>query len=271
MAPSSTSQAKPNIKWENSEAYELFIGRWSRLAGREFLKWLAPVPGIRWLDVGCGTGALCEAIVELTAPLTVKGIDLSQGFVEYCREQIRAPQASFEKGDAFSLALETASFDAAVSGLVHNFLPQNDRALAEMKRVVRPGGMIAIYVWDYSGRMQLLRHFWNAAVTLDPTALDLDEGRRFSDCEPGKLAEQFKRAGLDNVRVTPIDIWTEFKNFDDFWQPFLGGQGPAPSYVSSLEPRPLAALRDRLLAGLPTAVDGSIPLIARAWAVCGIR
>ncbi len=271
MAPSPTYHAKPSIKWENSTAYELFIGRWSRLAGKEFLKWLAPVPGIRWLDVGCGTGALCEAIVQLTEPLSVKGIDLSEGFVEYCREQIRARQASFEKGDALSLTLETASFDAAVSGLVHNFLPQNDRALAEMKRVVRPGGMIALYVWDYGGRMQLLRHFWNAAVALDPTAYDLDEGRRFSDCEPGKLAEQFARAGFSDVRVTPIDIWTIFKDFDDYWMPFLGGQGPAPSYVSSLENSHRAALHDRLLASLPAAVDGSIPLIARAWAVCGIR
>ncbi len=269
--PTPTYNAKPSIKWENSEAYELFIGRWSRLVGKEFLKWLAPVPGIRWLDVGCGSGALSEAILQLTEPLSVKGIDLSEGFVDYCRVQIPDQQASFEKGDALSLALESASFDAAVSGLVHNFLPQNDRALAEMKRVVRPGGMIALYVWDYGGRMQLLRHFWNAAVALDPTAYDLDEGRRFSECRPGKLVEQFNRVGFNDVRVTPIDIWTDFKNFDDYWMPFLGRQGPAPSYVASLGAKQRAVLRDRLLASLPVADDGSIPLMARAWAVCGIR
>ncbi len=271
MAPSPTYKDKSSIKWQNSEAYELFIGRWSRLVGKEFLKWLAPVPGIRWLDVGCGSGALSEAILQYTEPLSVKGIDLSEDFVTYCREQIPARQASFEKGDALALPLETASIDAAVSGLVHNFLPQNDKALAEMKRVVRPGGMIAIYVWDYGGKMQLLRHFWNAAQALDPTVYDLDEGRRFSGCKPDPLVEQFNRAGFYDIKVTSIDIWTDFRNFDDFWSPFLGGQGPAPSYTASLDEKQRTALRERLQAGLPSAVDGSIPLIARAWAVCGIR
>ncbi len=268
---SPTYKAKYSIKWENSEAYELFVGRWSRLVGKEFLKWLAPVPGIRWLDVGCGTGALSETILQLTEPLSVRGIDLSEDFVAYCRERIHAQQASFEKGDALALPLETSSFDAAVSGLVHNFLPQNEKALAEMKRVVRPGGMIAIYVWDYAGKMQMLRHFWNTAVSLDPTAYDLDEGRRFSECQPSPLVEQFTRAGLGDVKVTSIDVWTDFKNFDDYWKPFLGGQGPAPSYTSSLDAKQRLELRDRLQEGLPAAVDGSIPLIARAWAVCGIR
>ncbi len=271
MMSSPSFKAKSSIKWENSVAYELFVGRWSRLVGKEFLKWLAPVPGIRWLDIGCGTGALSEAILQHTEPLSVKGIDLSEGFVTYCRERIRARQASFEKGDALALPLETASSDAAVSGLVHNFLPQNEKALAEMKRIVRPGGMIAIYVWDYGSKMQMLRHFWNAALAVDPTVYDLDEGRRFSDCKPDPLVEQFTRAGLDNIKVTSIDVWTEFKDFDDFWTPFLGGQGPAASYTASLDAKQRAALRDRLQASLPVAVDGSIPLIARAWAICGIR
>ncbi len=271
MAPSPTYKAKPTIKWKNSEAYEHFVGRWSRPVAQEFLKWLAPVPGIRWLDIGCGTGALSESILQLTEPLSVKGIDLSEDFVSYCREKLSAKQASFEKGDALSLAIETASFDAAVSGLVHNFLPQNESALIEKKRVVRPGGMIAIYVWDYGGKMQMLRHFWNAAVAIDPTAYDLDEGRRFFACKPEPLVEQFRRIGLDNIKVTSIDIWTEFKSFDDYWTPFLGGQGPAASYVASLDAKQRVALRDRLQASLPVAVDGSIPLIARAWAVCGIR
>ncbi len=271
MAPSQTVKSKLSIKWENSAAYEHFVGRWSKLVSQEFLKWLAPVPGIRWLDVGCGTGALSEAILQFTEPLQVKGIDLSEEFVSYCREQIRAGQASFETGDALALSIETASFDAAVSGLVHNFLSKNEKALAEMKRVVRPGGMIAVYVWDYGQKMQLLRHFWNAAVALDPTAYDLDEGRRFSDCNPERLLEQFGQAGLYNIKVAPIDIWTDFKNFDDYWTPFLGGQGPAPSYTASLDAKQRAALRDRLQISLPAAIDGSIPLIARAWAVCGIR
>ncbi len=271
MAPSPSYKAKPSINWENSETYENYVGRWSRLVSKEFLKWLAPVPGIRWLDIGCGTGALSEAILQYTEPGFVRGIDLSEGFVQYCREQFSGQHASFDVGDALALPVETGAFDAAVSGLVHNFLPQNDQALAEMKRVVRPGGMIAIYVWDYSGKMQLLRHFWNAAVAVDPTAFDLDEGRRFSTCQPEPLVEQFQRAGLYDIRLTPIDVWTEFKNFEDFWTPFLGGQGPAPSFTASLDGRHRTALRDRLQTNLPTAVDGSVSLTARAWAVCGIR
>jgi len=271
MVPTQSYKAKSPINWKNSEAYELFVGRWSRLAGREFLKWLAPVPGIRWLDIGCGTGALSQSILQLTEPNLVKGIDLSENFIQYCREKVAGQNASFDVGDALALPVETGSFDAAVSGLVLNFLPQSERALSEMKRVVRPGGMIAVYVWDYAGKMQLLRHFWNAAVALDPTAYDLDEGRRFSNCKPDLLKEQFNKAGLGNVKVAPIDVWTEFKNFEDYWRPFLGGQGPAPSYTASLDAKQRAALRDRIQAGLPSAVDGTIPLIARAWAVCGIR
>ena len=273
MVPTQSYKAKSSINWKNSEAYELFVGRWSRLVGREFIKWLAPVPGIRWLDIGCGTGALSQSILQLTEPNLVKGIDLSESFIQYCREQVARgnEQASFDVGDALALPVETGSFDAAVSGLVLNFLPQTERALTEMKRVVRPGGMIAIYVWDYSGKMQLLRYFWNAAVALDPTAYDLDEGRRFSNCQPDKLVEQFNNVGLYDVKVAPIDVWTEFKDFDDYWTPFLGGQGHAPSYTASLEAKQRAALRNRLQVGLPSAVDGSIPFIARAWAVCGIR
>jgi ubiquinone/menaquinone biosynthesis C-methylase UbiE len=271
MMSSPAYNAKPSISWKNSAAYEHFIGRWSRLIGKEFLTWLSPVPGIRWLDVGCGTGALSEAIFQLTEPLSVIGIDLSEDFVTYCREHIPNQRASFEKGDALTLPFDAASFDAAVSGLVHNFLPQNQRALAEMKRVVRPGGMISLYVWDYGSKMQLLRHFWNAAKALDPTVYDLDEGRRFSGCKPEPLVEQFTRAGLEQIKVTPIDVWTDFKDFDDYWTPFQGGQGPAPTYTASLDSKHRAALRELLKASLPAAVDGSIPLIARAWAVCGIR
>lgn len=271
MVPTQSYKAKATINWKNSEAYELFVGRWSRLAGREFLKWLAPVPGIRWLDIGCGTGALSQSILQMTEPSVVKGIDLSDSFIQYCRDRIPDQHASFDVGDALALPVETGAFDAAVSGLVLNFLPQAERALLEMKRVVRPGGMIAVYVWDYGGRMQLLRHFWNAAVALDPTAYDLDEGRRFSNCKPGPLAEQFKKVGLFDVRAAPIDVQTEFKSFEDYWEPFLGGQGPAPSYTASLDTEQKAALRDRIRAGLTVAVDGTISLIARAWAVCGIR
>jgi hypothetical protein len=152
---------------------------------------------------------------------------------------------------------------------VLNFVPQPEQAVAEMIRVVRDGGCVAAYVWDYAGKMQLMRHFWNAASALDASARDLDEGRRFPLCSPQPLHSLFQSAGLRDVAVRAIDVDTDFRDFDDYWTPFLGGQGPAPTYARALSDSAREALRERLRAGLPTAIDGAIPLVARAWAVRG--
>lgn len=255
--------------WASGAAYEPYVGRWSRLVAREFLAWLAVPPERRWVDVGCGTGALSATILAVAQPSTVTGIDASEGYVAYAREQIRDPRAAFRPGDAQALPFEPATFDAAVSGLVLNFLPQPDRGLAEMARVTCPGGSVAAYVWDYAGEMQLMRHFWNAAAALDPAAVELDEGRRFPICRPAALERLFTGAGLEDVAVRAIDVPTVFRDFDDYWSPFLGGQGPAPDYAMALNEERRAALRDRIRATLPTAADGSIRLLARAWAVRG--
>ena len=257
------------IPWENGEIYETYAGRWSRKVAVELLKWLAVKPEAAWLDVGCGSGALTHTILQVARPASVKAVDLSKNFVVYCQEHIIDPRASFEVGDALALPVESGSFDAVVTGLMLNFVPQPEQALLEMKRAARPGGVVAAHVWDYSGRMQLIRLFWNAAVAVDPTAYDLDEGNRFPICKPDRLVELFSKAGLSEVQVQSIDIWTEFTNFDDLWAPFLGGQGPAPAYCNSLDTRRRNALRERLRSSLPVALDGSIPLMARAWAVRG--
>jgi hypothetical protein len=131
-----------------------------------------------------------------------------------------------------------------------------------MRRAARAGGVVAAYVWDYASGVQFMRHFWNAAAALDPTDADLDEGTRFPLCNPEPLAGLFKGAGLSGVEVRPIDLWTVFKDFDDYWSPFLGGQGAAPSYAMSLSEQRRSALRERIRAGLPFAVDGSISLMA---------
>ena len=180
-------------------------------------------------------------------------------------------RAEFEVGNAQALPLESETFDTAVSGLVLNFVPQPDQMIAEMARVVRSGGMIALYVWDYAGKMQMMRHFWNAVIALDPAARDLDEGRRFSICNPDSLKKLFWNIGLFQVEVHPIDISTDFKDFNDYWSPFLGGQGPAPGYAMSLSEEQRARLRERIYNSLPFALDGSIPLVARAWAIKGIK
>jgi len=253
--------------WASGDAYEPYVGRWSRLVAREFVGWLGLPPGLRWLDVGSGTGALSQTVLDLAAPREVVGVDQSDGYVAYARERVADPRISFRVADAQALPFPSPEFDAAVSGLVLNFLPAHARALGEMRRAVRADGTVAVYVWDYADGMQLMRHFWDAAAALDPTARDLDEGRRFPICQPEPLAALFRQVGLRDVESRAIDVPTAFRDFDDYWSPFLGGQAPAPGYCMSLSEDRRAALRERIRANLPIRPDGSIHLIARAWAV----
>lgn len=269
MNDQSTS-ARPHDTWASGDAYEPYVGRWSRFVAREFLNWLDVALGSRWLDVGCGTGALSAAILQQAAPLRVKGIDRSDDYIAYVQKQMPDNRAHFEVGDAQAMADDTGGYDAVVSGLALNFISQPDRAVSEMARVAKADSIVAVYVWDYAGKMQMMRHFWNAAAALDPHAIDLDEGRRFPLCQPQPLTELFQGVGLRNIEVRAIDISTDFRDFDDYWSPFLGGQGPAPGYVISLSEEERIALRERVRAGLPFALDGSIPLVARAWAVRGV-
>ena len=254
--------------WAAGNLYEPYVGRWSRLVAREFLEWLAVPPAQHWLDVGCGTGALSQAVAAQCAPASVTGIDPSAAFIEYARAHVQG-LVHFQVGDAQVLPLEPASVDAAVCGLVLNFVPRPPAAVAEMARVTRRGGTVAAYVWDYAGRMELMRYFWDAAVELEPAARALDEGPRFPLCQPAALADLFTGAGLQRVEGRAIEVPTRFRDFDDFWSPFLGGQGPAPGYAMSLSEPQRAALRDLIRSRLPIAADGSIALVARAWAVRG--
>jgi SAM-dependent methyltransferase len=257
--------------WASGAAYEPYVGRWSRLVAKEFVEWLAVPPGSRWLDVGCGTGALSETVLRNATPSAVDGIDPSEGYLALAREQVRDPRARFDIGDARYLPVESERYDAVISGLVLNFIPDLSSGMVEMARVARPGAVVAGYVWDYAGKMELMRYFWDAAVALKPQDLERDEGRRFPICKPGPLKDLFEHAGLKDVQVRSIDVPTRFRDFDDYWIPFLGGQFPAPEYAMMLGEEERALLRDRIRAYLPTEADGSISLIARAWAVLGYR
>ena len=259
----------PAEVWENAESLERYVGRWSRLVAREFVAWLQVPPGSRWLDVGCGSGALTETVLAQAEPESIEGVDTSEAFVAYAASRVTDPRASFAVADAQALDRPDAAYDAVASSLVLNFLPDPARGAAEMRRVVRPGGVVAGYVWDYAGEMQLMRRFWDAAAELDPAAADLDEGRRMAGCNPADLEALFSGAGLEEVETRVIDVPTVFADFDDYWSPFEGGQGPAPGYCVSLPPDRRAALRERLRETLPAAADGSISLVARAWAVRG--
>ncbi|OLB81018.1 MAG: methyltransferase [Actinobacteria bacterium 13_2_20CM_2_71_6] len=257
--------------WAVGEAYERYVGRWSRPVAVAFLDWLAVPAGRRWLDVGCGTGALTAAVLAGADPGEVLGIDPSDGFVAHARSRIADPRVGFRIGDARALPVPDGSSDVVVSGLALNFVPEPQRAVAELARATMPGGMVAAYVWDYAAGMAMLRYFWDAAAALDPAAAELDEGRRFPLCRPEPLRELWTGAGLSDVAVQPIEVPTAFDDFADYWTPFLGGQGPAPGYVASLPEDGRTALRELIRDRLPTGADGSIRLTATAWAVRGRR
>jgi trans-aconitate methyltransferase len=250
------------------DAYERFMGRWSRLVAPRFLSWLDPAPRMRWADLGCGTGALTAAVLEHASPGSVLGVDPSQGQVDEARRQVTDTRARFETGSAGSLPAE--SFDVVVSGLVLNFVPDPVAAVAAMSRALVGGGTVAAYVWDYAVGMQLLRTFWDVAVARDPAVADLHEGHRFELPGPEALANVWEEAGLRDVTSTSLTVPTVFEDFEDYWQPFLGGQGPGPAYVASLGPADRKELRAALARALPTERDGRIVLSARAWAVRGV-
>lgn len=261
-------QAPPDA-WLEGDRYEPYIGRWSRLVAKPFVAWLDAAPALDWLDIGCGTGALSEAILAGADPGSVTGIDPSEAFVRHARAHVVDRRAAFEVGQAQALPFGADRFDLAVSGLVLNFVPDPPAALQEMRRVLRPDGAAALYVWDYAAGMELLRHFWDAAIALDPGAVPLDEAGRFPICDPDRLEALFRATGFQEVEVRAIDITTDFRDFDDYWRPFLGGQGPAPTYLMSLGEDRRESLRRRIENALPIGGDGAISLRARAWAVSG--
>jgi len=274
-----TQPATRSDVWAAGDAYEPYVGRWSRLVAQQFISWLNVKHGRDWLDVGCGTGALTQAILDLARPKSVLGVDPSQGFLDYAQKRVKVhdvsfrlavkPTVNFKVADARSLPVADRSVDAVVSGLVLNFVPEPEVAVAEMVRAARKGGTVAIYVWDYAGKMDVIRHFWDAATLLDDAAVDQDEGRRFPLCNPAPLKELFTAAGLKDVDVRSIDVPAQFRDFDDYWTPFLGGQGPAPSYVATIDESRRETLRYAIEESLPIRRDGSIRMTARAWAVKG--
>jgi ubiquinone/menaquinone biosynthesis C-methylase UbiE len=254
--------------WESGDSYEYFMGRWSSRVAGAFLDWLSPSPGLKWLDVGCGTGALSEAIINIYNPSKLTAIDESEGFVKAAQIRLGS-HAICRIGNALEIPLDDSSVNFTVSGLVLNFITEKERAISEMRRVTSPGGTVALYVWDYAGIMDFLRIFWDTVVDLDPEASHLHEGIRFPDSNAKSLKDLFENTGFKEAETAPIEIDTIFRDFDDYWKPFLGGQGPAPAYVLSLDETKRSKLRDVLYERLPILADGSIPMVARAWAVKG--
>jgi SAM-dependent methyltransferase len=254
-------------QWDVGSTYEDFMGRWSRQLALPFVSWLRIPDSVHWLDVGCGTGALTNAICSHASPASVLGCDPAAFFIEYAQRQSRDARASFVVAGAGSLPSRADGYGSVTSLLALNFFPDPVAAVKEMRSLTAPRGTVSACVWDYGDGMEFLRCFWDAVVALDPTARALDEGERFPLCRPDALAGLFGADGLDDVRCESIEIQTEFASFEDYWQPFLGGTGPAPSYVASLDADRRAVLAQQLESALPRGAGGTIPLTARAWAV----
>lgn len=253
----------------NSRAYESFMGRWSRMLGDAFVRFSGLEEGDRVLDLGCGTGSLTAAILSARPAVEVVGVDPSPAFVEAASDRFQDARARFETGDAQHLPFADGTFDRALSMLVLNFVPDPDAAASEMRRVTRHGGRVAACVWDYGGEMQMLRYFWNAAAALDPASAARHE-ERMRLCRQGELEALWRGAGLEDVRETGITIETRFGSFADYWQPFLGGVGPAGSFVAALPTDQQQALEAKLRTDVwADRPDENRVLPARAWAVVG--
>ena len=252
------------------DAYERFMGRWSRRLAPLFVQFASVRDGDTVLDVGSGTGALAAAVASAAPTSHVVGVDRSAAYVEMARAHHQGTRVRFAVGDAQHLPFDDSSFDRALSLLILNFVPQPGDAVTEMIRVTRAGGTVAAAVWDYGKGMGMLRAFWDEAVALAPEADRADE-RHMPLAKCGELAQLWHTHDLRDVSDTVLTIETRFASFEDYWSPLLLGQGPAGAYVKALSPNEREQLRRNLRRRLlADGDDGTITLAARAWAVRGI-
>jgi SAM-dependent methyltransferase len=254
----------------DAEAYERFMGRWSRAVAPLLVDFTGAPDRGRFLDVGSGTGSLAFAVAERKVGTHVLGIDPSKEYVAYAISRNPFPdRVGFEVGDAQQLRFSDATFGASLSLLVFNFIPDPAKALLEVRRVTRPGGRISAAVWDYGSGMRMLRAFWDAAASIDAKAERLDE-RHMPLCRTGELSALWRKGGLRDVDEQPLDITMRFESFADYWNPFLLGQGPAGAYARSLDRDRLHGLHSEVKRRLGlSGEDAPFVLPARVWAVRG--
>jgi len=219
----------------DGDGYELVMGRWSRRLARPFVEFAGTADGERVLDVGCGTGHLAFALAAMTQASDIVGVDLSDAYVRHAAEHNRDPRVSFQVGDACSLAFPDGSFDRVLSLLVLHFVPDTAKAVAEMRRVARPGGVVSAAVWDVRGSFLANRMFWDTAAVLDPRAQER-RARNYTRpmTRPGELAAAWHAAGIENIEETVLRTRMEFDSFADYWAPYEGKDGPGAEYVGML-------------------------------------
>jgi SAM-dependent methyltransferase len=255
--------------WESAHSYDFFMGRWSRLVAHEFLSWLDAEPRLDWLDLGCGTGALTAAILDRANPSSIVACDPSAQLLGFARQQIRDRRVEFTVAAASEIAIGSSKPYVCVSGLALNFIEDPKASLEAIASQLPRNRVVAAYVWDYAEGMELLRVFWDEASALDPRAVALDEGRRFPLCAPDPLRSLFQGVGLKDVDLAPLQISASFEHFSDYWTPFLGATGPAPTYVQSLPLETRRQLANALRVRLSPHGDTGFVMAAKAWAVRG--
>jgi SAM-dependent methyltransferase len=263
-------QERSGKMFGNAQAYERFMGRWSRQIA-PLLVGFAAVPDTgRVLDIGSGTGSLAFEVAKQKTGVHVTGIDPSPEYVDYAgsKNPFR-DRVAFRTGDAQRMDFADATFAASVSLLVFNFIADSVKALREARRATKPHGRIAAAVWDYGGRMRMLREFWDAATELDPSADKLDE-KNMPLCRSGDLSRLWRQGGLEHIHEAPLETETRFSSFSDYWEPFLLGQGPAGAYVRKLDHSRVQALRSAVRRRVArSSEDEAFALPARVWAVRG--
>jgi len=249
-----------------AEAYDRFVGRYSPQLAAALCDFAGIEGGMRALDLGAGTGALTTELAKRLGAANVVAVEPSEPFAQACRA--RVPGVEVVEAGAEALPLANDAFDATLSQLVLNFIPDAAAALREMTRVTRPGGVIAACVWDYSGEMQMLRAFWDAAHEVSPAVAARHDEATMRLGQEGELAELWQDAGLLRIRSTPLRARARYENFEDLWAPFVAGVGPAGAFTVSLSEDERSALHDALARRL-SAGDQPFELTARAWAVAG--
>jgi SAM-dependent methyltransferase len=257
-----------DYNFSNTEAYENLGGRWSTPLARLFLDFTGVHDGERALDVGCGTGVLCRAVLDAAPGSEVTGVDPSEPFIEYARAHNSNPRASYEIGNAMALPYPDAHFGQALSICVFQYIPDQEKGAGEMRRVTRPGGTVAASTWGSEGGFDWPASFWEEVYKLDPAARKLYGP---SDLlKRGEFTALWDAAGLENVEETGLEFRVEYTSFEDYWLPFLESVGSVGAYIQNLSPEGMEALgealRKRFLGEKP---DGPFTLGARAWAVRG--
>lgn len=253
---------------DTNDAYEAFMGRWSRHIAPQFLDWLSQPDGLKWLDVGCGTGVLCQTLVARCAPASVTGIDPLEKYIG-CAQTI-TDAISFQVGDMQDLPFDAARFDCTVSALCIKFVSDKAKGISELARVTRPGGTVALYDWDLSNEGNMTRHFWQAVGEALPELTEERTKRRAAKAAPEEMIGFFADARLQNIETRLFSFTARFESVDDYWAPLTGNEQNVGRFCRTLNAAQLSAIRDRLEDTLPVGADGTIAYEGRAWAIKGV-